>query len=115
RDAAGAVVQRAVQQLDAVELRGVGDAVDAVENRVHLQLIGLDLIRRQRTGVRRLIGQRLRFQEQGGNLAQRAFGRVDHVPGALRVVDRLVDPGNFAAKTFAGDQTGRVILAAVDS
>src|SRR5207249_184473 len=40
--AAGRVIQAAVEQLDAIELRRVGNAVDGVQDRVDLELIGLD-------------------------------------------------------------------------
>ena len=63
-DAAGRVVERAVEQLHAVELRRVADAVDAVEDRVDLELVGLDFLGRQGAGVGGLVGQALDFQQQ---------------------------------------------------
>src|SRR5207253_7770039 len=82
-DAAGGVIQRAVEQLDAVELRRVGAAVNAVENGIDLNLIGGDFFLRQRAGVGGLAGEALHFQQQSGHFAQRAFSGVEHVGGAI--------------------------------
>ena len=49
--AAGGVGQVAVQQLVALEARGVGDAVDRVQDRVHLELVGRDLVAAEAAGV----------------------------------------------------------------
>src|SRR5258706_16273888 len=89
--AAGGVIERAVEQVHAVELRGVGAAVDAVDDGINLDLIGGDFLLRQCAGVGGLAGEALHFQQQGGHFAQRAFSGVEHVRGAVGVVDGLVD------------------------
>jgi hypothetical protein len=77
RHAAGREVELPVQQLDPAELRRVGDAVDAVEDRVDLELVGLDLLRAERAAVGGLVRQALDLQQQRADLAQRALGGVE--------------------------------------
>src|SRR5262249_36767991 len=102
------------QQLHAVELRRVGDSVDAVEDGIDLELIGFNFLTREGAAVGGLVGQAFNLQQQGGDFAQRAFRRVDHVVGAAGVVDRLVDAGDLGGKVFAGDEARRRVLARVD-
>ena len=56
---------------------------DALDRRVDLELVGLDLVGRERAGVGGLHDQALDVQQQRCDFLQRAFGGRDDVAGAL--------------------------------
>jgi hypothetical protein len=78
-------VEVAVEELDALEAGGAGDAVDGLQDRVDLELVGLP----SSSGEAGLAGgggdQALELGEQAGDLLQAALGDVDDLVGALGV------------------------------
>ena len=76
------VTQAAVQQVLALEARGVGDAVDGVQDRVNLELISADFVGAEPAGVGRLVDQALKLGQQVADFVQAAFGGSDDVVGA---------------------------------
>ena len=89
-DAAGGVVEVAVQQLLALEAGRAGDAVDGAQDRVDLKLVGRDFVGAQAAGVGRLADQALELVQQVADFVQATFGGADDVAGAVGVVDGLV-------------------------
>src|SRR5690606_9592551 len=110
----GRVAQLAVEQLLALEGHAAGQAVDGVENRVDLELVGLDFLLAEPAGVGGLVDQALELVEQAADLGQAAFGGGDDVAGALGVAHGGHDAGLLGAEVLAGDEAGGVVGAAVD-
>src|SRR5262249_45970881 len=80
-----------------------------------LELVSGDLLGAEGAAVGRLGGQAADVVEQVAHLAQGAVGGGDDLVGPLRIGDGRVDAGDVAAKAFAGDQTGRVVLTGVNA
>src|SRR5690606_23593196 len=76
-DTAGRVVIAAVQELHALERRALGDAVDGVQDGVHLELVGLNFFRAQTAGVGRLVHQALQLGQQRADFVQTTLGGAD--------------------------------------
>ncbi len=108
-------VERSVEQLSALERRGLCDSVDRFQRAVNLQLVCRDFFVAQCAGVGCLDDQTANVIEQVTDLAQGAVGGADDLAGASRVADRFAQACDFAAEGLAGNQAGRVIGAGVDT
>jgi hypothetical protein len=93
----------------------LGDAVDRLEDRVDLELVGFLLLRGEAGAAGGGGEQALELGEQAGDFLQAAFGDVHDLVGAVGVADRGVDGLDLGAQVLAGDQAGGVVLAAVDA
>src|SRR5205085_1643396 len=85
----------------------LGNARNALDGGVNLELVRRDFIRRQRAAVGSLHHQVLHIEQQRRDFRQRAFGSRDHITCALRVIDGLVDARDLTAQTFGGDKPRR--------
>ena len=79
--------------------RGLRNAVDGGQNRVHLQLIGADFIGAEPAGVGGLTDQTLKLGQQRADFVQATFGGSDNIAGKAGIVDRGLDAGLFLLKT----------------
>ena len=114
-DATGGVVQRSVEQFHAVERRRVGDPVDAVENRIDLQAGWRPFPPGESAPLLAAWLVRLCNCRSIDEISFSAPSAVlSTLPACWRVADRLIDAVDFGLERLAGDQAGRIVLAAVD-
>ena len=110
----GAVLHGAVQQLDAVEVGGVGDAVDLALELVDLLLeliaVGAVLI----GAVGGLLGQLVHAVEHVVDLGEGALGGLHQGDTVLGVVLGLVQAGDLGAHLLGNGQTRGVVAGPVD-
>ena len=114
-DAVGDEVEASVEESSSLELGDLGDAVDGLERRIDLQLVGRDLFGTHGPGIGGLGDESADVVQQGTDLSEGTIGRGDHLVGTFAVGDRPFDPDDVAAEDFAGDESGGVILPGVDS
>ena len=108
------VLQGAIQQLDAVEVGGVGDAVDFVAELYNLFLklgaVGLVL----KGAVGGLLGQLVHAVEHVVDLGEGALGGLHQGDTVLGVVLGLVQAGDLGAHLLGDGQTRGVVAGPVD-
>ena len=115
-DGEGLLVQAhgAIQQLGAVEVGGLGDSVDLVQQLIDLGLEGVTL----GLGVGAvggLGGQLHHTVQHGMNLSQVAFGSLDEADAILGVGGSGLQTGDLGLHLLADGQTGSVITGTVDA
>ncbi len=109
-----AAAQRAVQQLDAVEVGAVGDTVDfgGQLGNFLLEVCPVGLVVESAVGG--LVGQSHHTVEHGVNLGQCAFSGLHQVNAALSVGGGLLQTGDLRPHLLGNGQTGGVVACAVD-
>ncbi len=100
--------QGAVQQLDPVEVRGVGNAVYLVGHGLKFAVDDQTLGGIVRSG-RGLFGQFLHADELFVDDGQRAVRRLDQRYGIVGVTDALIEAGHVRPHQFADRQPGRIV------
>ena len=106
--------QRTVQQLDAVEVGGVGDAVDLVLELLDL-LLELGAVSAVLKGaVGGLLGQLVHAVEHVVDLGQGALGGLHQGDAVLGVVLGLVQAGDLGAHLLGDGEARGVVAGAVD-
>ena len=105
--------KRSIQQLDTVEIRGIGNAVDF---RRHCLIFGRNdqPLRGIVRSSRGLLGQFLHADQFFVNDRQRAVRHLDHGNRIVGVADALVEGGHVRAHQFADRQTSRVVCRGID-
>ncbi len=112
--AAGDIVERAVEQLEAAEGGGVADACDGLDGRVDLELVGFAFLVRDGACVGGLDGEGLDRVEQVGDLGEGGLCGGDDGGGPLAVLDGLLDAFEIGRDALGHDEARGVVLAAVD-
>jgi hypothetical protein len=74
-----------------------------------------DLIGTQRARIGGFRDQSADIVEQSADLRQSAVGRADDLVGPFVVRNGALRAGDVTSQHFAGDQTGRIVFAVVDS
>ena len=105
---------RAVQQLDAVEVGGVGDAVDLALELIDLLLELLAVGAVLKGAVGGLLGQLIHAVEHVVDLGQGALGGLHQGDAVLGVVLGLVQAGDLGAHLLGDGEAGGVVAGAVD-
>ena len=113
--AGDAIGEFAVEQFLSAEGGCVGDAVDARENGIDLELIRVDLVGTETGGIGGLGDETLQADEKIRNLREATFRGGEDLVVALGVGDAGFGGGFFRLQADAGDETGRVVGGGVDA
>jgi len=73
-DAAGCVIEIAIQKLAALKRSRLCDSIDGAENRVHLQLISADFVAGKATAVGSLSDKSLKLNQKRADFVEAALG-----------------------------------------
>ena len=113
-DGSDAKILAAIEQLYAVEGRRGCDPINRLNDLIHLKLIGFLLGLTQARFGTVLTDQALHFLHQSGDFLQAAFHDVGDLIGTLGVPNRGRHGAFLRPQSFAGNESGRVIPAAID-
>src|SRR5690606_25670802 len=100
---------------EAGELGGVADACDGIDGRVDLRLVCFQFALGEGAGVGGLHHEGLDGIEQVVHFAEGRLGCGDDRAGAFTVLDSLFGAADVRADALGDDESGRVVLAAIDA